>query len=77
MHTFTQFMQDTTIKKGNKNMIGKLVIIKTKDSIYHGEWGIIKHFDGEYYHIAIANDTEHLVVFSRDEFAVRRKDFRK
>ena len=57
-------------------MIDKLVIIKNKDSIYCGEWGIIKHFDGEYYHIAIANDTKHLVVFERDEFTVRRKDFR-
>ena len=62
-------------QKGNI-MIGKLVIIKNKDSIYHGEWGIIKHFDGEYYHIAIADDSKNLVIFERDEFTVRRKDFR-
>ena len=37
-------------------VIGKTVNIKCKDSIYHGEWGIVKYFDGEYYHIAIAND---------------------
>ena len=57
-------------------MVGKLVAIKSRDSIYNGEWGIVKYFDGEYYHIAIADDTNHLVVFSRDEFTVRRKDFR-
>ena len=58
-------------------MIGKLVIINCKDSIYHGEWGIIKHFDGEYYHIAIADNTEQFVIFERNEFTVKRKDFRK
>jgi len=58
-------------------MIDKIVIIKCKESIYNGEWGIIKYFDGEYYHIAIADDTEHLVIFQRNEFRILRKDFRK
>ena len=46
---------------------------KNKDSIYVGEWGIIKHFDGEYYYIAIANGCDGLPVFERDEFVIRRK----
>ena len=53
-------------------LIGKRVVIKNKDSIYYGEWGIVKYFDGECYHIAIADDRKNLVIFDRDEFIVRR-----
>ena len=53
-------------------LIGKQATITTKDSIYYGEWGTIKMFDGEYYHIAIYNDADMAVIFTRDEFRVRR-----
>ena len=53
-------------------MIGKKVTIRCKDSMYHGEWGIVKHFDGEYYHVAIANENS-LVIFKRKELVVRKE----
>ena len=54
-------------------MIGREVIIISKSSWAYGEWGVIKHFDGDYYHIAIANG-EPILVFKRNEFRVRRKN---
>lgn len=57
-------------------MIGREVIIISKSSWAYGEWGVIKHFDGDYYHIAIANG-EPILVFKRNEFRVRRKNYGK
>lgn len=54
------------------NLIGRIVTITDKSSWAYGEWGIIKEFDGEYYHISIANGDPTLI-FSRNEFKVRRK----
>lgn len=56
--------------------IGKKCYITNKDSIYFGEWGTIKHFDGEYYHVAIADGTNCLVVFARDEIRIPRSQNR-
>ena len=53
--------------------VGKKCYITNKDSIYFGEWGIIKHFDGEYYHVAIANGTDTLPIFERDEIRIPKK----
>lgn len=53
------------------NDIGKKCYIIDKESIYYGEWGIIKHFDGEYYHVAIANG-KNLVIFKRNEIRIPR-----
>lgn len=53
--------------------IGKKCYIINKDSFYFGEWGIIKHFDGEYYHIAIANGTQAEPIFKRDEIRIPKK----
>ena len=50
--------------------IGKRCYIINKDSIYFGEWGVVKHFDGEYYHVAIANGTATLPVFDRKELKI-------
>lgn len=53
------------------DLTGRMVTITSKDSIYYGEWGIVKGYDGEYYYIAMWNgETE--MIFSRDEFRVRR-----
>lgn len=60
------------MKSGN-NLIGKTVTIKCKDSIYNGEWGVIKHFDGEFFHIALWNDEDSMLIFYRSEFKVSRK----
>jgi len=54
-------------------LIGKKVYITDKDSIYYDEWGIIKYYDGEYYHIAIANGVDSLPIFKRNEFKVKKQ----
>lgn len=50
-------------------LIGKRATIKC--GMYKGEWGIIKHYDGEYFHIALWNGNSQLV-FERNEFTVHR-----
>ena len=45
---------------------GTRVVIKAAQHWANGEWGIVKHFDGEYYHVAIANGNEQ-VIFTRSE----------
>lgn len=54
------------------NLIGKAAIIIKASDQYKGEWGIIKHFDGDYYHIALWNGDTSLI-FSRDEFRIPRR----
>lgn len=55
------------------NNIGKGCYITAKESFYHDEWGIIKHFDGEYYHIAIRNDQNCCPIFTRNEIRIPKK----
>jgi len=58
-----------------ENLIGKKVEIKKNiDSIFAGDWGIIRLFDGEDYHIAIADNSLETQIFSRHEFIVRNKN---
>lgn len=57
--------------KGSK-LIGRKVFITDPDSIYHGEWGIVDFFDGECYHIKIANGSDSIPIFDRDQFKVSR-----
>ena len=59
-------------RKENKmknNLIGKQVTIRCKASWANGEWGIIKAYDGKFYHIAIWNGEQQLI-FTRREFRV-------
>lgn len=53
-------------------LIGKKVFITDKESIYFDEWGIIDHFDGELYHIKIANGSSAVPVFDRWQFRIPR-----
>lgn len=53
--------------------IGKMCYITDKYSIFNGEWGVIKDFDGEYYHIAIANGALTLCIFTRKDIRIPRK----
>lgn len=53
-------------------LIGKRAYIIDKDSVYYGEWGIISHFDGECYHIKIANGNNGMPVFDRDQIRIPR-----
>ena len=54
-------------------LIGKRVYITDKKSMYNGEWGIIVDYDGDVYHVAIARDRKHHVIFDRNQFRVPRK----
>lgn len=49
-------------------LIGKKVMITSKYSFYYGEWGTIIDYDGDYYHVAIANDIKSAPIFARNEF---------
>lgn len=54
-------------------LVGKRVYIIDKESIYYGEWGIVAHYDGDSYHIRIANGSDSVPVFDRKQFMVPRK----
>lgn len=54
--------------------INKKCYITDKESVYYGEWGIIKHFDGEYYHVAIADGKSCLAVFKRSEIRIPKNN---
>ena len=53
-------------------LIGKRAYITDKESIYFGEWGIVDYFDGEWYYIKIANGSDSVPVFDRNQFRVPR-----
>lgn len=56
-----------------KSLNGKMVIIKRNlNSVFAGKWGIVKDYDGEFYHVAISNDMS-MFLFSRKEFKVRKE----
>ena len=54
-------------------LIGKRVIITDTESIYFEEWGIVDYFDGDCYHIKIANGRNSVPIFDRWQFRVPRK----
>ena len=54
------------------NLIGKKVFITDSDSSYYNEWGIIKDYDGDYFYVAIAEGTDSIPIFSRDQFTVKK-----
>jgi hypothetical protein len=56
----------------NSKLINKVAYIIDKDSIYYNEWGTIKDYDGENYYITIANGSDSIPAFKRNEFIVRR-----
>ena len=53
-------------------LIGKKAYITDPESWYFGEWGIIAHYDGEVYHIKIANGKDGMPIFDRNQFWVPR-----
>lgn len=54
-------------------MIGQMVYIKDKESIYLNYWGIIVDFDGDCYHVAMMNDKTNVAVFERKQLHIPRK----
>ena len=53
-------------------LIGKRCYVTDKNSIYYNEWGIIKLYDGEFYHVAIANGTDSMPIFDRQQIKISR-----
>lgn len=51
-----------------KDLTNKVITITDKESMYYKEWGTIKFFDGDYYHVAIADGKDSMPIFSRDQF---------
>jgi hypothetical protein len=60
-------------EKKTNNLIGKKIIITDKESIYYNEWAIIKYFDEQQYHVAIANGTDSMPIFDRDQFKIMKE----
>lgn len=58
------------IKSAKELPEGTKVIIKTGD--LKGEWGVVKMFDGEYYHVAPWNDSKQALIFERSELKVMK-----
>lgn len=56
----------------NSPLIGRFVIIKSPGHTDQHDWGIIRSYDGERYHIAIRDDDNAILEFDRDEFTVKR-----
>lgn len=58
-----------------KTLIGKKVNIKKSiESPYAGEWGVVKLFDGQDYHVALwdGDDRQGAIVLDRKEFVVSK-----
>jgi hypothetical protein len=53
--------------------VGKMCYVKDRNSIYFNEWGIIKDFDGDWYHVSMLNDKNLIVIFDRNEIRIPRK----
>lgn len=52
------------------NLIGQEVRITNKESRDFGNWGIVKLFDGQDYHVAMNGDGNAQLAFSRSEFRI-------
>ena len=52
-------------------LVGREVRIVARSSWACGEWGRIVHYDGQNYHIALWDDAQPLLVFSRKEIKVK------
>ena len=59
------------IKSAKEIPVGTKVYIKSPNSWYNGEWCIVKYFDGDDYHVAIANGQD-CPVFERRELKIAK-----
>ena len=60
------------IKSAREIPVETRVYIKSPDSFYDGEWGVVKFFDGDYYYVAIANGEDACPVFDRSELEIAK-----
>lgn len=58
-------------------LIGKEAKITNEDSWWFEQYGIIKAFDGDCYHIAMTGDDDCVCTFKRNEFKVRTESLKK
>lgn len=67
------------LKGVSSKLIGRIAHITDKESWLYDGYGLIVHYDGEYYHISPWCTTmesalkESSLIFRRNEFKVRRK----
>lgn len=57
-----------------QSLVGKRVIITNKDSWFYGEWGTVEFFDGDYYHVSIANGQDIFPIFDKKEFKLMKEE---
>jgi hypothetical protein len=50
---------------------GTAVEVRCKGSWENGNWGVVRNYDGEDYHVAMNNDLNTALVFSRNEIVVK------
>lgn len=55
-----------------KDLIGKKVHIKDKESFHYNGWGRVVDFDGEYYHVAMFEDKDSVCIFNRKSLKVEK-----
>lgn len=63
--------ENTMIWKTSK-LIGKKVYIPNENGQHWGDWGRVIGYDGEYYHVAFADDKSNVLVFKRQEIRVHK-----
>lgn len=59
------------IRSAREIPVGTKVYIKAPGSWCDGEWGIVKYFDGDNYHVAIANGND-CPIFERRELRIMK-----
>lgn len=59
------------IQSAKEIPVGTVVDIKSPDSCYNGEWGVVRYFDGDSYHVALWDGND-CPIFDRKELKVRR-----
>lgn len=47
-------------------------IVDIKSGFHKGDWGVVKLYDGECYHVAMFGDPDDCPIFDRDELKVRK-----
>ena len=52
------------------SLIGKQVDILS--GMYKGEWGTIRDYDGDYYYIALWDDSVSILAYESDEIDIRK-----
>ena len=60
------------MKWKRSKLIGKKVYIPDERGQHWGDWGRVIAYDGEYYHVAFADDKNDTRVFLRSEIRVSR-----